>query len=69
MTLQDALGARTTEAAPELVERIDKGKFKLSVTPGETKTGAVTLAARTYTIYCDIAGHRSSRMEAKLVVN
>jgi plastocyanin len=51
-----------------LVEGIDKGKFKLSVTPGETKTGAVTLAARTYTIYCDIAGHRSAGMEAKLVV-
>ena len=52
-----------------LVEGIDKGKFKLSVTPGETKTGAVTLAARTYTIYCDIAGHRSAGMEAKLVVS
>lgn len=52
-----------------LVEGVDKGKFKLSVTPGETKTGAVTLAARTYTIYCDIAGHRSAGMEAKLVVS
>lgn len=43
--------------------------FKLSVTPGQTTTGAVVLAARTYTIYCDIAGHRDSGMEAKLVVS
>jgi pyruvate formate lyase activating enzyme len=28
MTLQDALGARTTDAAPELVERIDKGRLR-----------------------------------------
>ena len=48
---------------------VDKGKFKLSVTPGQTKTGAVTLAAGTYTIYCDIAGHRAAGMEAKLVVS
>jgi plastocyanin len=52
-----------------LVQGVDKGKFKLSVTPGETKTGAITLAAATYTIYCDIAGHRSGGMEAKLVVS
>jgi len=52
-----------------LVQGVDKGKFKLSVTPGETKAGAVTLAAGTYTIYCDIAGHRDTGMEAKLVVN
>ena len=52
-----------------LVQSVDKSKFKLSVTPGETKTGAVTLAAATYTIYCDLAGHRSAGMEAKLVVS
>ena len=52
-----------------LVQGVDKKKFKLSVTPGETKTGAVTLAAATYTIYCDLAGHRSAGMEAKLVVS
>ena len=52
-----------------LVQGVDKKKFKLSVTPGQTTNGAVTLAANTYTIYCDIAGHRSSGMEAKLVVS
>jgi plastocyanin len=52
-----------------LVQGVDKKKFKLSVTPGETKTGAVTLAAATYTIYCDLAGHRSAGMEAKLVLS
>jgi len=52
-----------------LIEGVDKKKFKLSVTPGQTTNGAVTLAAKTWTIYCDIAGHRSSGMEAKLVVS
>jgi plastocyanin len=52
-----------------LVQGVDKKKFKLSVTTGQTTSGAVTLAAGTYTIYCDIAGHRSSGMEAKLAVS
>ena len=52
-----------------LIEGVDKKNFKLSVTPGQTTSGAVSLAARTYTIYCDIAGHRDSGMEAKLVVS
>ena len=52
-----------------LVTTISKSKFKLSVTPGTTKAGAVTLAAGTYTLYCDIAGHRDGGMEAKLVVS
>jgi plastocyanin len=52
-----------------LIEGVDKKKFKISVTPGQTTSGAVTLAAKTWTIYCDIAGHRSSGMEAKLVVS
>jgi plastocyanin len=52
-----------------LIQGVDKGKFKMTVAPGETKTGAVDLAAKTYEIYCDIAGHRDSGMEAKLVVS
>ena len=51
------------------MEGVSKSKFKLSVTPGQTNTGAVSLPAKTYTIYCDLAGHRSAGMEAKLVVN
>src|SRR5688500_5771967 len=38
-----------------LVEGVSKSKFKLSVTPGQTNTGAVSLPAKTYTIYCDLA--------------
>ena len=52
-----------------MVQGIDKGKFKLTATPSETKSGSVNLSAGTYTIYCDIAGHRSAGMEAKLVVS
>jgi uncharacterized cupredoxin-like copper-binding protein len=52
-----------------LIEGVDKNKFKLAANPGQTKGGAVTLAAKTYTIYCDIAGHRQSGMEATLVVS
>ena len=47
----------------------EKKKFKLAVVPNETKAAAVELAAGTYTIYCDIAGHRQAGMEAKLVVS
>jgi plastocyanin len=52
-----------------LITSVSKSKFKLSVTPGATKAGAATLAAGTYTLYCDIAGHRDGGMEAKLVVS
>ncbi len=52
-----------------LIQGISKSKFKLSVLgTGSSKTGAAQLAAGTYTIYCDIAGHRGAGMEAKLVV-
>lgn len=44
--------------------------FKLQVAGrGQTQTGDVNLAAGTYTIYCDIPGHRGAGMEAKLVVS
>jgi len=43
---------------------------KLGVTKtGDTDKGSVDLTAGTYTIYCDIAGHRAAGMEATLVVN
>ncbi len=51
---------------------IDKqsGLKKLTVSgKGDKAQGSVTLAAGTYTIYCDIPGHRSAGMEAKLVVS
>jgi plastocyanin len=43
---------------------------KLSVAgKGDADTGSVDLPAGTFTIYCDIAGHRAAGMEATLVVN
>jgi plastocyanin len=36
---------------------------------GEVVTGTVKLAPGTYQLYCDVAGHRSAGMEAKLVIS
>jgi plastocyanin len=41
--------------------------FKLAI--GDTDKGSVELSAGTYTVFCDIAGHRSAGMEADLVVS
>jgi plastocyanin len=52
-----------------LIEKVSSFN-KLTVTgKGDKATGTATLDPGTYTIYCDIAGHRSAGMEAKLVVN
>ena len=43
--------------------------FKLTVNgQGQTKASKVTLAAGTYTIYCDIPTHREAGMESKVIV-
>ncbi|WP_370324214.1 plastocyanin/azurin family copper-binding protein [Euzebya sp.] len=47
------------EAGDELV---------VSAAAGETSTGTVDLDGGTYTIYCDIAGHREAGMVATLTV-
>jgi plastocyanin len=44
--------------------------FKLQVaSKGKTDEGTVALTAGTYTIYCDVPGHRQAGMESTLVVN
>jgi plastocyanin len=53
-----------------IIEDANKVKLtpKLKVGPGETTGGTYTLAAGTYSVYCDISGHKQS-MNAKLVVS
>ena len=43
--------------------------FKLEVGDEKTDLGEIELNAGRYILYCDIAGHRTSGMEAKLLVN
>lgn len=50
-----------------LIEDVDG--FKLTVSGrGDEDDGSVELEAGTYTLYCDIAGHRDGGMEATLEV-
>jgi plastocyanin len=44
------------------------GGFKILVAPGHSKTASVSLPAGTYTLYCDVSGHRSLGMHASLLV-
>jgi plastocyanin len=44
--------------------------FKLeAASKGKSDEGTVAMAAGTYTIYCDVPGHRQAGMESTLVVN
>lgn len=48
----------------------DQNGFKLQVTShGDTKTGKITLAAGSYTLFCDIPGHEAAGMKATLNVS
>jgi uncharacterized cupredoxin-like copper-binding protein len=42
--------------------------FKVLTNGHQTKSGKVTLDPGTYTIYCDIVGHREAGMQAKLTI-
>ena len=43
-------------------------ELRLVVENGGTDTGTITLEPGRYILYCDIAGHRQSGMEARLLV-
>ena len=45
-----------------------EGELRLVVENGGTDTGTITLEPGRYILYCDIAGHRQSGMEARLLV-
>jgi plastocyanin len=46
----------------------DVDGFELAVNGQQGDTGSVDLQPGTYTLYCDVAGHREAGMEAELVV-
>jgi plastocyanin len=52
-----------------LVVQEDPSFKKLDVSAGQSATGTLQAKPGTYTLYCDIAGHRPAGMEAKLTVS
>ncbi len=52
-----------------LVVESHEGEMRLVVVDGSTDLGSLHLEPGRYFLYCDIAGHRSSGMEARLTVN
>ena len=51
-----------------LVEE-DPSFKKLDTQPGQSATGTLNAKPGTYTLFCDVAGHRAAGMEAKLTVS
>jgi plastocyanin len=52
-----------------LVVQEDPSFKKLDAAPGQSATGTLQAKPGTYTLYCDIPGHRPAGMEAKLTVS
>ena len=52
-----------------LVVESHEGEMRLIVADGGTDLGSLDLEPGRYFLYCDIAGHRSSGMEARLTVD
>ena len=51
-----------------LVVQEDPSFKKLDVAPGQSATGTLQAKPGTYTLYCDLPGHRPAGMETKLTV-
>lgn len=51
-----------------LVVQEDPAFKKLDVAPGQSATGTLQAKPGTYTLFCDLAGHRAAGMETKLTV-
>jgi uncharacterized cupredoxin-like copper-binding protein len=51
-----------------LVVAEDSGFKKIDLAPGGSGSGTLNAKPGTYTLYCDVAGHRQAGMEAKLTV-
>ena len=50
------------------IEGVNSGEPIVEAEAGQTATGSVSLDAGTYTIFCDVPGHREAGMEGTLEV-
>lgn len=66
-TVQIELTAEDDSEHTVVVEELDD-ELVAAADGGETASGEVELAAGTYTLYCDVPGHRQAGMEATLTV-
>lgn len=50
------------------IEGVNSNEPIVDARPGQTATGTTTLTQGTYTIFCDVPGHREAGMEGTLTV-
>lgn len=51
------------------IEGVNSNDPIVDAQAGQTATGSATLEAGTYTIFCDVPGHREAGMEGTLIVD